>query len=65
MMKVYHQTAALIKMKMKLILTTPVIVDVTISDTNALGRTFWKQSFKKDDEILEVSLSARTRPLRN
>jgi serine/threonine protein kinase len=31
-----------------------VIVDVTISDTNALGRTFWKQSFKKDDEILET-----------
>jgi hypothetical protein len=31
-----------------------VIVDVSISETNVHGRTFWKKSFKKDDEILEV-----------
>jgi hypothetical protein len=31
-----------------------VIVDVSISETNAHGRAFWKKSFKKDDEILEV-----------
>jgi hypothetical protein len=34
-----------------------VIVDVSISETNAHGRAFWKKSFKKDDEILEVRSS--------
>ena len=34
-----------------------MIVDVSISETNAHGRVFWKKCFKKDDEILEVRSS--------